>query len=357
MEKYRAEYSVIGIMSGSSLDGVDLALCRFIKTASWSFSVVRTGVVPYPEEWKQKLSHATSMTGQELAHTHAQYGHYLGMLVKDFIRQGSERVDFISSHGHTVFHQPAKGFTLQIGDGAAIAAETNLSVVCDFRTTDVALGGQGAPLVPVGDRLLFGDYDFCLNIGGIANISAEVNGQRIAYDICPANQLLNGLAARLGFEYDKDGEQARTGNINQALLEKLNDFPYYGKTFPKSLGNENVAEYFFSVLDESQVNLQDKLCTCTEHIAHQVAEAVNGENSTVKSVLVTGGGAFNKFLIELLGEKTHHRIILPSTEIIKFKEALVFAFLGVLRMREEVNVLKSVTGARHDNVSGTVYYR
>ncbi len=295
------------------------------------------------------------MTGQELTQTHAGYGRYLGTLVKEFMEQGNEKADFISSHGHTVFHQPGKGFTFQIGDGAAIAAEALLTVVCDFRTTDVALGGQGAPLVPVGDRLLFSEYDFCLNIGGIANISAEMNGERIAYDICPANQLLNRLAAKLGFEYDKDGAFAREGQLIEDLLKKLNGFFFYKKNFPKSLGNENVAEYFFPILDESSYSLQDKLRTCTEHIAHQIAEAINGENSSVKSILVTGGGTFNKFLIELVEEKTHHKIILPEAEIIKFKEAVVFAFLGVLRMRNEVNVLKSVTGAKRDSVSGAVY--
>ena len=356
MEKYQGEYTVAGVMSGSSLDGVDLALCRFLKTGGWSFSILRTEVIPYSAEWKQKLLSAPSMTGLELVRTHAEYGHYLGKLVKAFLLQGNERADFISSHGHTIFHQPAKGFTLQIGDGAAIAAETSLPVVCDFRTTDVALGGQGAPLVPAGDRLLFGEYGFCLNIGGIANISSEVQGQRIAYDICPANQLLNGLAARLGFEYDKNGELAQEGNTDEQLLKRLNDFPYYRKDFPKSLGNENVGEYFFPLLEDASCSIQDTLRTCTEHIAQQVADAVNRENTPVKNILVTGGGAFNKFLIELLSEKTHHQVILPGTEIIKFKEAIVFAFLGILRMRNEVNVLKSVTGASRDSVSGAVYY-
>lgn len=355
MEKYKSEYTVVGLMSGSSLDGVDVALCRFLKTGSWSFSIIRSGVVPYSEEWKEKLKTATLMTGHELIKLHAQYGHYLGTLVNEFLQQGNEKADFISSHGHTIFHQPAKGFTLQVGDGAAIAAETSLPVVCNFRTADVALGGQGAPLVPVGDRLLFGDYDFCLNIGGIANISAEMDGERIAYDICPANQLLNRYAAMLGFEYDKDGELASAGELNSALMQKLNSFRYYREQFPKSLGNENIAEYFFPVLEESPCSIQDKLRTCTEHIAQQIAEAIHGDSNQIKSVLVTGGGAFNKFLIKLIKEKAHHRIILPPDDIIKFKEAVVFAFLGVLRMRNEINVLKSVTGAKRDSASGALY--
>jgi anhydro-N-acetylmuramic acid kinase len=356
MEKYRSEYKVVGIMSGSSLDGVDLALCRFLKTGHWSFSIIRSDVIPYPDEWKQKLKSAPSMSGQELIRVHAQYGHYLGTLVKSFLQQGNEKVDFISSHGHTVFHQPQKGFTLQIGDGAALAAEAALPVVCDFRTADVALGGQGAPLVPVGDKLLFDEYAFCLNIGGIANISAEVNGERIAYDICPANQLLNNLAANLGSEYDEGGTVAKQGELNHELFRQLNSFPYYSKPFPKSLGNENVNEFFFPMLSESSCSIQDKLRTCTEHITQQIADAVNEENSMVKNILVTGGGAFNHFLIELIKEKTHHRIVLPPDNIIKFKEAMVFAFLGVLRMRNEVNVLKSVTGASRDSMSGAVYF-
>lgn len=356
MEKYQSEYTVAGIMSGSSLDGVDLALCHFLKTGGWSFSIVRAGVVPYPEEWKQKLKNAPIMTGLELTNTHVEFGHYLGTLVREFLQQGNEKADFISSHGHTIFHQPDKGFTLQIGEGAAIAAEAALPVVCDFRTTDVALGGQGAPLVPIGDRLLFDEYDYCVNIGGIANVSTEVDGERIAFDICPANQLLNRNAVKLDVEYDKDGIFAREGDLNPDLLQKLNDFPYYKKTFPKSLANEEVSEYFFPILDNAVVSVQDKLRTCTEHIAQQIADAINEESSKVKSVLLTGGGAFNKFLVELITEKTHHRIILPADEIIKFKEALVFAFLGVLRIRNEVNVLKSVTGAKSDSISGAVYY-
>lgn len=343
-------------MSGSSLDGVDVALCRFMKTNSWVFSILRAETIPYPDEWIQKLKGATKLSGVELTQLDVEYGHYLGLLVKQFLSAGNENADIISSHGHTIFHQPDKRFTLQIGDGASIAAETGLPVVFDFRSGDVALGGQGAPLVPVGDKILFGEYDYCINIGGIANISFEESNQRIAFDICPANQLLNKLSEELNLEFDNDGLLARSGNISAELLNQLNAFSYYNSktSGPKSLGNQQIAEYFFPLLHSASISIEDKLCTCTEHIAQKISETVNRENSAVQKILLTGGGAFNKFLVDLLKEKTHHEIILPSEEIIKFKEALVFAFLGVLRMRNEINILKSVTGASRDSVGGVV---
>ena len=343
-------------MSGSSLDGVDIALCRFLKTNDWAFSIIRAETIPYPDEWFQKLKGATKLSGVELTQLDVDYGHYLGEISKQFLSAGNDRADFISSHGHTIFHQPKKRFTLQIGDGAAIAAETGLPVVFDFRSGDVALGGQGAPLVPVGDKILFSEFDYCINIGGIANISFEENNHRIAFDICPANQLLNKLCEGLTPDFDKDGLRAHSGNISTELLNQFNAFSYYNSKIagPKSLGNEHIVQYFFPLLQSSPISAEDKLRTCTEHIAQKIYETINRENSSVEKVLVTGGGAFNKFLFELLKEKTHHEIILPSEETIKFKEALVFAFLGVLRMRNEINILKSVTGASKDSVGGAV---
>ncbi|HLG33410.1 MAG TPA: anhydro-N-acetylmuramic acid kinase, partial [Bacteroidia bacterium] len=300
---------------------------------------------------------ATKLPGFELTGLNVEYGHYLGGIINQFLSGGNDKTDFISSHGHTIFHQPEQRFTLQIGDGASLAAETGLTVVCDFRSGDVALGGQGAPLVPIGDRILFSEYDYCVNIGGIANISFEENNQRIAFDICPANQLLNKLCEGHNPDFDKDGLSARAGNISTELLNRLNEFSYYNSRTagPKSLGNEHIAECFFPLLSSSAVSQEDKLRTCTEHIVEKISETINHGNSSVQKVLLTGGGAFNKFLVEVLKEKTHHEIILPSEEIIKFKEALVFAFLGVLRMRNEINILKSVTGASRDSVGGATF--
>ncbi|MBK5286766.1 MAG: anhydro-N-acetylmuramic acid kinase [Bacteroidia bacterium] len=348
-------------MSGSSLDGVDIALCRFMKTNNWSFSILRAETIEYHDEWKIKLTEARNLQGLNLAMMHVEYGHYLGKVINDFLSHGSDQVDFISSHGHTIFHKPEKRLTLQIGDGSAIAAATGLPAIYDFRSGDVALGGQGAPLVPVGDRLLFKEYDFCINIGGIANISFEENNERIAFDICPANQLLNKLCEALNMNYDKDGNIARKGNISPELMRQLDAFKYYNFTNarPRSLGNEQIIDYFSSILHSASVSLEDKLRTCTEHIAIKIAGAVNDSNASEKNMLLTGGGAFNKFLVELIKEKTQLNssveMILPSEEIIQFKEALVFAFLGVLRMRNETNILKSVTGASRDSVGGAVY--
>jgi len=361
LEKFQSEYIVVGVMSGSSLDGVDIAICNFMKINNWTFSILRSETIAYNNEWKIKLNEARNMLGLNLSLMHVEYGHYLGKIVNEFIAQGSERVDFISSHGHTVFHQPEKGLTLQIGDGAAIAAETGLLTISDFRSGDVAFGGQGAPLVPIGDQLLFNDYDFCINIGGIANISFEENNERIAFDICPANQLLNKLCEPLNLDYDRDGIIARSGTVSIELQDKLDAFNYYKflKARPKSLGNEQISDYFFPLLQSSTIAIEDKLRTCSEHIALKISEVVNRSIASEKKILLTGGGVFNKFLIDLIKEKiklnNSEEIIPPSEELIKFKEALVFAFLGVLRIRNETNILKSVTGARMDTVGGAIH--
>lgn len=347
-------YKVTGVMSGTSLDGVDIAFCTFIlKDGKWHYIIEKTETVTYPEEWRDRLSKLENESALEFAKTDADYGHYLGMITKKFHLEHYLKPDFIASHGHTIFHQPDRRFTSQIGKGSAIAAETGLPVVCDFRSPDVALGGQGAPLVPIGDKLLFGNYACCLNLGGFANVSFEKSGSRIAFDICPVNIVLNYLASFMHKEYDENGNSARNGALHQPLLDTLDNLEFYRKIPPKSLGKEWVLLEVHPVLKQFDIPIEDKLRTFTEHIAGQVADVVNTEN--LSDILITGGGAFNSFLIGRIRERTQLNLVLPDPLTINFKEALVFAFLGVLRWRNEVNCLRSCTGASYDNIGGSIY--
>ncbi len=363
MERYYA----IGLMSGSSLDGLDIAYCEFVfENGQWAFKVLLTDVVVYPDEWIQEIKSLPVSSAMSLWQSHTALGHYFAEQVNAFIaRQNLQgKVDLVASHGHTIFHFPDKKMTTQIGDGSAIAAVTDLPVVCDFRSGDIADGGQGTPIVPIGDRLLFADYRFCLNIGGIANISCktgEPNGI-VAFDICAANQVLNSLANRLGKEYDAGGDMARQGKVHPPLLQKLNELDFYKLDYPKSLDNGYSRELILPLIEGFDISVNDKLSTYTEHIAAQVAAHIKAivakENlsfAAKEKMLATGGGAFNTFLIERIKQLANIAVIVPAEELVKFKEALVIALMGVLRMRNEVNVLKSVTGAKKNSVAGAVY--
>lgn len=385
-------------MSGTSLDGVDLAYCVF-KTGNadsvnklndfkkedrqdsttddknWSYEVRKATTIPYPEALKQKLAQAMSLSGYELALLHNELGRYIGTQVNEFMADFAEEVELIASHGHTVFHRPDLGMTLQIGSGADIAAICGKPTVCDFRTLDVTLGGQGAPLVPIGDELLFGQYDICLNLGGISNLSYCENGQRKAYDISPCNIVLNQLARQMGKEYDSDGIIAKNGRINMPLLEKLNQLEYYQQTGTKSLGREWIDSQFFPLLKRCQFSIPDQMRTVCEHIAEQIANACNSTGikncdsngdtgncerescNTImgRTLLITGGGAHNTFLIDLIRQKFNGQVIIPDDRTIDFKEAIIFAFLGMLRANGLPNCLASVTGARHNSCGGAIY--
>ena len=351
-----ALYNVIGTMSGTSLDGLDIAYCRFeFSENKWAFKINEAITVDFPNNLKKKLKRAINMPGLDLMKLDNQLGDFIGQSITDFITKNNidqTEIDCVSSHGHTIFHQPELKLTTQIGNGATISAITKLPVIFDFRTTDVALGGQGAPLVPIGDQLLFSEYDICINLGGIANISFDQNSKRIAFDICPVNIVLNKLAQELGFEYDKGGKIAESGKININLLEQLNRVNYYQKSHPKSLGIESIENEVFPIINTSTDSIANKLCTFIEHIAIQLANNVKGEG---KTILLSGGGTFNTYLVQCIKKNTAQKIIIPSTQIIDFKEALIFAFLGVLRLRNENNCLKSVTGASQDNIGGCIY--
>jgi anhydro-N-acetylmuramic acid kinase len=348
-------YKVIGIMSGTSLDGVDIAYCIFVEDNDiWKYKIEIAETYNYNSYWKEILSTAAHADSFDFIRIHKQYGNFLGGLVSEFILRNKIAPDFIASHGHTIFHQPDKKITFQIGDGAELAAACGYPVVCDFRSIDVALGGQGAPLVPVGDKLLFGNYDYCLNLGGIANISFEEKGKRIAFDICPANMALNNIVEMLGKSYDDKGAIATSGHVNRILLNKLNELDYYNLHSPKSLGKEWVFDLFMPMINAFDIPVEDKLCTICVHIAMQISAAA--PYTAVENILVTGGGAYNTFLMEKIRSLCPAKIVIPDNKNVEFKEALIFAFLGVLRMRGEVNCLSSVTGAIKDSVGGTIYF-
>jgi anhydro-N-acetylmuramic acid kinase len=347
-------YYVLGSMSGTSLDGLDLALCHFIQNESgWEYTVEAAATYPYPEELHEQLAKAIELSAYEFVKLDVELACSMAQTINAFLANQEKKPDFIASHGHTTFHQPAIGLTSQIGSGAVLAAHTGITTVCDFRTVDVALGGQGAPLVPIGDELLFGQYDACLNLGGFSNISFRSEGKRVAFDVSPCNMALNYLANKLEMPYDRDGEVARKGKVDEALLHEFNNLDFYQQKGAKSLGKEWFDTVFRPCLDASGISVTDKLRTLTEHIAIQLAEVSHGRVG--ETMLVTGGGARNVFLIERLREIGTKKVVIPDPQTIDFKEAIIFAFLGVLRIRGEVNCLRDVTGARIDNCGGAIY--
>ena len=360
--------TAIGLMSGSSLDGLDLALVRFIEeNEKYRFQILGAETLPYPNPWKKQLAVAYFKQPDELGELDKAYGQYLGEQVLAFAQKHKVTPDFVASHGHTIFHKPKEHYTLQIGDGQTLAKACGFMVINDFRSEDVSKGGQGAHLVPIGDLLLFSDYEICLNIGGIANVSYDEDGKRIAYDICIANQALNYLAQLKGLDFDRDGDLARNGKVDIDLLKKLNNSPFFLQEPPKSMGREYFETYQKGVLvtgpstlraasgttGSGALSVPDMLATFTEHIALQIALAVRWLPKG--KILVTGGGARNKFLIERLQARTKHEVVVPDKQIIDYKEALIFAFLGLRRLEGKTNVLASVTGAESDSCSGRIW--
>lgn len=352
---FKEKYNIIGVMSGTSLDGIDMAHIVFtIKNNTWDFTILETQTISYSQNWLNKLKSAISLAKKELQVLDEQYTQLLAEVILEFITTNNiTGIDAVCSHGHTVLHQPQDGITLQIGNLPQLATLLKQKVVCDFRVQDVALGGQGAPLVPIGDRLLFSKYDYCINLGGFSNISFECGQERIAYDICPVNTVLNHYANMLGLPYDDKGALAKKGKLHQTLLQELNELPFYKEQYPKSLGFEFVIQTIIPLIEQHNLTIQDKLHTFTHHIAVQIAQALPQKKGTL---LVTGGGTYHDFLIETLQQEIPAiSIIIPSPKIIEFKEALIFGILGVLRLENKINVLKSVTGAKNNHSSGKIF--
>lgn len=360
-------YQVIGLMSGSSLDGLDIAFVQLHATGGkWGMELLESETYTYNAEWTEKLRGATRLSAEDYLILHTAYGEYIGQEVNRFIgAHGLEhKVHMIASHGHTSFHRPDKKMTAQLGDGAAIAAATGLPVISDLRAMDIAFGGQGAPIVPMGERLLFADYPFLLNLGGIANLSFHTAEKTLAFDSCVANRVLNMLINEVGQNFDNGGAMAASGSYNAALAEKLAMLDYYGDPYPKSLGNQWGTDTVYPLVKSAGLPLPDALHTYTIHIADQLAAdlmkiaAKEGVELAGQRMLVTGGGAFNDFLIAALRTRLSAlgmELEIPAPNIIAFKEAIIMALLGVLRWREENSVLSAATGARRNSIGGALW--
>ena len=340
------KYRVLGVMSGTSLDGIDLAICTFTKKGNWEFKIEKQATIKYSDEWKNTLENLHTKNKKQITTTDVEYGTFLGEKIIAFL--DNEKVDFIASHGHTIFHQPENKYTLQIGDGKTIAKTTGITTINDFRSLDVSLGGQGAPLVPIGDLHLFPNYKYCINLGGFANISIKKESEITAFDICPVNIVLNQVCKELNIDYDNNGDIAKKGKLVPKLIQQLNQLSFYEKIPPKSLGREWVEKQIIPLIINQKT--EDILHTFCEHIAIQIGKQLKGNTA-----LFTGGGVFNQYLMTRIQHYSTSEITIPNQEIIEYKEALIFAFLGVLRIRNEVNCLQSVTGAERDNCGGVIH--
>ncbi|HUR11331.1 MAG TPA: anhydro-N-acetylmuramic acid kinase [Flavitalea sp.] len=357
-------YRVIGLMSGSSLDGLDIAFVELQEAAGkWTYEIRAAATYAYDEIWIRKLSQATLLSAREYQLLHTDFGHLCARMVNRFIDEHrlQYQAQLIGSHGHTTFHLPAEKMTAQLGDGAAIAAGTGINVVSDLRAMDVALGGHGAPIVPIGERLLLKNFPFFLNLGGIANLSYNGEEKHLGFDVCPANRVLNLLSNEMGLAYDDGGKMAAAGQINVNLLSVLNGLEYYRRPYPKSLANDFGIDVIYPLIQTSGINLPDALRTFTEHIVYQIAAALQQiipPDSSAVEICVTGGGAHNDFLIKCLREQVKQfnaSVFVPDRLLIDFKEAVIMGFIGLLRWREEYNVLASVTGASRDSIGGAVW--
>jgi anhydro-N-acetylmuramic acid kinase len=349
-------YRILGIMSGSSLDGIDLAYCIFTTGGKrWTYRIEKARTIPFNDELHHQLKNPHVLSAEEMVQLDIELGRFIGKAAMAFIeKHGLEKVGFFASHGHTLFHNPSKVYTTQIGNGAIMAAMSKTPVITDFRSLDVCLGGQGAPLVPIGDEYLFPEYEFCLNVGGYANISFKESGIRRGYDICPVNKAIGWLVSGMNKTMDKDGKMAARGTINKALLDQLNQLEYYSAAPPKSLGDDWLKKHFIRVLEDFQaISLYDRLRTVYEHIAVQIKKA--SEERSAGKMLVTGGGAYNQFLMECIRNVNDNRIIIPESTLVEFKEALIFALMGLLRSKNMINCLASVTGASQDSSGGIIY--
>lgn len=349
------KYRVTGLMSGSAMDGTDLACCDLQWDGHrWNYQILEAETIPYGMELKSKLELACNWSMNEIQELDKELGTYYASLLNDFHQRKALDPGLIASHGHTILHEPHRGVTYQAGNGSIMAKRTGIMVVNDFRSEDVAQGGQGAPLVPLGDKLLFASHEGCLNLGGFANISFDnKEGQRIAYDLSPANMPLNHVASLKGLEFDRDGELARRGTLQTNLFEKMNQLKYYQQSGPKSLGREWFMKVLLPLMNQSGLSPEDLMATVLEHIAFQVARGIN--EADITSVLLTGGGALNLSLIERIRHYTNAKITLPQEQLIHYKEALVFALLGVLKIRGEINCLSIVTGGKNDLSAGTIH--
>lgn len=351
---YNNSIYVIGLMSGTSLDGLDICFVSFKKSNYSKYNIINSKTYSYNEKWIEKLKKSIFLNKQELKKIDIEYGTLISNYLKEFISEFSiDKIDLISSHGHTVFHEPNKGKTLQIGDGKTINKIIKTDVVCDFRTQDVEYKGQGAPLVPIGDLHLFSNYKFCLNLGGFSNVSIKDNNKIKAFDICPVNTVLNHYSKKMGYTFDQDGVLSKKGTVNLDLLNQLNQMSFYNKLGPKSLGIEFVKSKVIPLIDSHILNPKDILRTYIEHISDQISKSIGSYFND--RILISGGGTYNNTLIDSIKTKVKSKVIIPDSQIIDYKEALIFAYMGLLKSKEKINCLKSVTGAIKDHSSGKIF--
>ncbi|GAB5416006.1 MAG: anhydro-N-acetylmuramic acid kinase [Crocinitomicaceae bacterium] len=349
-------HTIIGAMSGTSMDGLDLVICEIesFSTDNYSYKILNAKTFPYPASILKLLQQSKTLSAERLFELDKLLGKQFALCINTFLKDvniAADSIDAIASHGHTIFHRPEAGYTVQIGCGITIAKETGIQVINDFRQKDVISGGQGAPLVPIGDTMLFKDRaDAFLNIGGFTNISIPA-ANTIAFDISPGNLPLNLTALELGKPYDNGGEMARRGRLNDEILQELNALPFYQQSAPKSLGTEWLEKDFLPILHKIE-RPEDRLHTCSVHIAEQIIAICS--QFKVKRLFITGGGAFNGFLMEQL-ENNGVELVIPGSQEINFKEALIFAFLGLRFLEGKYNCLASVTGASSNVCGGTLH--
>jgi anhydro-N-acetylmuramic acid kinase len=361
MQKDTIEYSssyapsiVLGLMSGTSTDGLDIAAVRFNQqNQQIVYNLLDTQFVPYTSVLEKKLMEAPLLSGRELRRLDIEFGRFLADEVLKFIDKKTWKASLIGSHGHTVFHVPKDGYTMQIGCGATLASLTGTPVVCDFRQGDVALDGQGAPLVPIGDQMLFASYDYCVNLGGFANISCNREGHRVAWDICALNVVLNALASEAGLKYDEGGQMAANGKKISDLLKQLDTLEYYSQPAPKSLGTEWVEYNIKPVLNRySHEPLVDRIHTFTLHVAQKIGGELKGKSS---KAYFSGGGCNNNYLLSLIKKYSEAEVIAAEPSLSDFKEALIFALLAYLRWYGRLSTIPTVTGASRAIPAGAVY--
>ena len=349
------KYYVVGIMSGTSLDGLDVVWSKLSFNKAWFYEIIDGKTYEYSPRWKNELKNAHKIKARDLVFLDKKLGNYIGEKINDFLKEKKiqkSQIDLISSHGHTLFHEPENNLTKQIGNGAYICSKTKIKTVSDFRTIDVAFGGQGAPLVPIGDQLLFGSCKGCLNLGGIANISYNLKEKRVAGDINFANMISNYLSNKIGHSFDKDGELAKQGKIDENLILKLEELDFFKKEFPKSLGVEDFNHWYKPLFEECKSSINDQLYTSGTHLCRTIKNIFNFDSDD--RLLITGGGAYNKFWINKIKE-LKIKTVIPETKLIDFKEALIFSLLGVLKLRSEINILSSVTGSSKDLSAGVIH--
>ena len=352
------ELEILGLMSGTSLDGLDIAHVKFtFLEDSKSFKLLNFKTFNYSIDFQEEIRNATNLSAIELIKLDKKIGKEIATHVNSFINENKldrSKIHAIASHGQTIYHQPENGFTVQIGCGATIAYHTKLQVVNDFRTMDVVAGGQGAPLVPKGDFDLFQKQaEAFLNLGGFANISLKKDNEIIAFDISPANLPLNEIVHTMGLTFDKDGLLARSGNVNNELFNELNELDFYSQNAPKSLGTEWLNDEFYPIIEKYALSEADQLATIIEHIAFQIAKIA--KEMELRQILVTGGGTKNVYFMERIIDLTTAQVKIPEDSISDFKEAIIFAYLGALFLLDQPNCVSTVTGAEKSVIGGCLH--